>query len=62
MPRPSPRGEARHGRCAGGRCHGGDVDSGTNEDIPLWAKKVGHQYLGNVEEAGFWRLFVKRGK
>lgn len=37
-------------------------DSGTNEDIPLWAKKVGHQYLGNVEEAGFWRLFVKRGK
>ncbi len=37
-------------------------DSGTNEDIPIWAKKVGHQYLGNVEEAGFWRLFVKRGK
>lgn len=37
-------------------------DEGTNEDIPLWAKKVGHGYLGNVEEAGYWRLFVKRGK
>ena len=37
-------------------------DIGTNEDVPLWAKKVGHEYLGNIEEAGFWRLFVKRGK
>jgi tRNA 2-thiouridine synthesizing protein A len=37
-------------------------DSGTNEDIPLWAKKVGHGFLGTVEEAGYWRLFVKRGK
>jgi len=37
-------------------------DEGTNEDIPLWSKKVGHEFLGIVEEAGFWRLFVKRGK
>ena len=37
-------------------------DEGTKEDIPLWAKKVGHDFLGNVEEAGYWRLFVKRGK
>jgi tRNA 2-thiouridine synthesizing protein A len=36
-------------------------DDGTNEDIPLWAKKVQHEYLGNIEEAGFWRLFVRRG-
>ena len=36
-------------------------DEGTNEDIPLWAKKVSHEYLGNVEEAGYWRLFVRRG-
>ncbi len=38
------------------------ADSGTAEDIPLWAKKVGHEFLGTVEEAGYWRLFVKRGK
>jgi tRNA 2-thiouridine synthesizing protein A len=37
-------------------------DEGSNEDIPLWARKVGHEYLGNVEEAGYWRVFVKRGK
>jgi tRNA 2-thiouridine synthesizing protein A len=37
-------------------------DVGTNEDIPLWSKKVGHEFLGTVEEAGYWRLFVKRGK
>ncbi len=37
-------------------------DSGTSEDIPLWSKKVGHIFLGSMEEAGYWRLFVKRGK
>ena len=37
-------------------------DEGTNEDIPLWSKKVGHAFLGTVAEAGYWRLFVKRGK
>lgn len=37
-------------------------DAGTNEDIPLWAKKVGHEFLGSLEEAGYWRLYVKRGK
>jgi tRNA 2-thiouridine synthesizing protein A len=37
-------------------------DAGTREDIPLWAKKVGHEFLGDAEEPGYWRLFVKRGK
>ncbi len=37
-------------------------DEGTNTDIPLWAKKVGHEYLGTVAEAGVWRIFVRRGK
>jgi TusA-related sulfurtransferase len=37
-------------------------DEGTNQDIPLWAKKVGHDYLGNLEEAGYWRVFVRRMK
>ena len=37
-------------------------DAGTREDIPLWAKKVGHEFLGDVEDAGYWRLFVKKGK
>jgi tRNA 2-thiouridine synthesizing protein A len=37
-------------------------DKGTNDDIPMWAKKVGHDYLGNIEEPGYWRLFVRRTK
>ena len=37
-------------------------DEGTNDDIPLWCKKVGHEYLGNIVEPGHWRLFIKRGK
>lgn len=37
-------------------------DEGSTEDIPLWAKKIGHEYLGNVEEAGYWRVFVRRCK
>ena len=37
-------------------------DEGTNDDIALWCKKVGHDYLGYIEEAGHWRLFVRRMK
>lgn len=37
-------------------------DEGTNDDIPLWCKKIGHEFLGNVEEAGYWRLFIRRMK
>jgi TusA-related sulfurtransferase len=37
-------------------------DQSTNKDVPRWAKKVGHEYLGTVEEAGYWRIFVRRGK
>ena len=37
-------------------------DEGTNDDLPLWADKVGHDFLGTVEDAGYWRLFVRRGK
>lgn len=37
-------------------------DQSTNRDVPLWAKKVGHEYLGTIEDAGFWRIFMRRGK
>jgi tRNA 2-thiouridine synthesizing protein A len=38
-------------------------DKGTRADIPIWAKKVGHEYLGVLAaEEGYDRLFVKRGK
>ena len=38
------------------------TDSGTLKDLPAWSKKLGHEYLGHVEEPGYMRLFVKRVK
>jgi tRNA 2-thiouridine synthesizing protein A len=38
------------------------TDTGSQKDLPAWAKKVGHEYLGLAEEAGYWRLFIKRLK
>lgn len=62
---PGPLLEAKRGMTSvpmGGIMEVLSSDEGTNEDIPLWSNKVGHEYLGNIKEAGYWRLFVKRGK
>ncbi len=38
-------------------------DAGSRADIPVWAEKVGHEWLGALEaEEGYDRLFVRRGK
>lgn len=37
-------------------------DERTKEDIPKWAKKVGHEYLGHLEADGYDRLFIRRSK
>jgi tRNA 2-thiouridine synthesizing protein A len=37
-------------------------DSGTKKDIPVWAQKVGHAYLGHLESDGYDKLFIKRNK
>jgi tRNA 2-thiouridine synthesizing protein A len=37
-------------------------DTGTKRDVPLWAQKMGHEFLGSLDEAGFSRIFVKRMK
>jgi TusA-related sulfurtransferase len=37
-------------------------DPGSRNDIPVWAKKVGHEYLGVVAAEGFDRHFVRRKK
>ena len=34
----------------------------TNIDVPAWAWKMGHIYLGTIHEAGIWRIFVRRNK
>lgn len=37
-------------------------DPGTKNDIPLWANKVGHEYLGWLPGDGYDRIFVLRKK
>ena len=37
-------------------------DEGTTADVPLWARKVGHEYLGTVAESGLWRIYLRRRK
>jgi tRNA 2-thiouridine synthesizing protein A len=37
-------------------------DPGTKEDIPLWAKKVGHEFIGSLPGDGYDRIFVTRKK
>jgi tRNA 2-thiouridine synthesizing protein A len=37
-------------------------DASTKNDIPVWAKKVGHEFLGHLEADGHDKIFVKRNK
>ena len=37
-------------------------DPNTKNDIPKWAQKVGHEYLGSLEADGYDRIFLKRSK
>lgn len=37
-------------------------DTGTRIDVPAWANKVGHEYLGLLEVDGYDKLFVRRKK
>jgi TusA-related sulfurtransferase len=38
------------------------TDPGTRTDIAAWSGKIGHDFLGVLEGAGYDRVFVKRGK
>jgi len=37
------------------------ADEGTKRDIPKWAGKKGHEYLGTVEESGYFKIYLKKG-
>ena len=38
------------------------ADAGTKRDIPKWSDKMGHEYLGCIDESGYFRIFLKRMK
>ena len=35
-------------------------DEGTKRDVPKWAQKKGHEYLGTVEESGYFTIYMKK--
>lgn len=38
-------------------------DPRTKSDIPKWAKKVGHEFLGSTAaEGGYDRIFIRRAR
>lgn len=37
-------------------------DSGTRDDIPAWANKVGHEYIGYLQADGYDKHYVRRKK
>ena len=37
------------------------ADEGTRRDIPKWANKKGHDYLGTVEDSGYFKIYLKKG-
>lgn len=37
-------------------------DKTTQNNLSRWCKKLGHDYLGAIDEGGYDRLFVKRNK
>jgi TusA-related sulfurtransferase len=38
------------------------ADASTKSDLPKWANKVGHEFIGSAAAEGYDRLFVKRAK
>jgi TusA-related sulfurtransferase len=36
------------------------ADEGTRRDIPKWCTKKGYEYLGTVEESGFFKIFLRK--
>jgi tRNA 2-thiouridine synthesizing protein A len=35
-------------------------DEGTKRDLPKWCDKKGHEFLGIIEEPGYFRVMLKK--
>ena len=38
------------------------ADEGTKVDIPKWCSKQGHDYLGTVEENGYFKIYMRKNE
>jgi TusA-related sulfurtransferase len=36
------------------------ADEGTRVDIPKWCNKKGHEYLGTIEENGYYKIIMRK--
>jgi TusA-related sulfurtransferase len=36
------------------------ADEGTKVDIPKWCTKQGHEFLGTVEENGYFKIYLRK--
>lgn len=37
-------------------------DDGTLSDVSRWCKKMGHAYLGDIEDDSYWHVYLRRAK
>ncbi len=36
------------------------ADEGTRRDIPKWCTKKGFEYLGTIEDSGFYKIILRK--
>ena len=36
------------------------ADEGTKVDIPKWCAKQGHEFLGTIEENGYFKIYLRK--
>jgi tRNA 2-thiouridine synthesizing protein A len=36
------------------------ADEGTKIDIPKWCTKQGHEYLGSIDENGYFKVYLRK--
>ena len=36
------------------------TDPGSRNDLPGWCERAGHEYIGEKEDSGFFRFYIKR--
>lgn len=37
------------------------TDPGSRNDLPAWCERSGHTFLGDKEDAGFFRFYIQAG-